>query len=92
MINMEELIRKMDELSELLNLVRKENVSDELFELCYNYRYEIIICRNTINKLNSDRMTPNQFLLVKQAKDNINRLYNFKDYILKLTLEKRDAI
>lgn len=85
MINIEDLIMKMDEISELLNSIKKENVENEVFELSYKYRYEIIKCRNMINNINKSKISYNQYLLIKQANDNINRLYRFKDYIIKLS-------
>lgn len=84
--NKEDLLYKMEELARLLDLVKRENVSEELLDLCHNYRHEIIVCRNTINTI-SNNMTYEQRLLLKQAEDNINRLYSFKDYIEKLTKE-----
>lgn len=84
MVDIEELFLKMDEISELLNSIREENVTKEIFELSYNYSYEIIKCRNTIKELVSSEMTYNQYQLIKQARDNIDRLYKFKDYIIKL--------
>lgn len=87
MINIEELLLKMDEMSKLLNSIKMENVTKEIFELSYNYSYEIIKCRNMINELISSEMTYNQYQLIKQARDNIDRLYKFKDYIIKLTIE-----
>lgn len=88
MINIEDLLIKMDEISELLNSIRKENVNDEIFELSYNYSYEIIKCRNMIKDIINSEITYNQYLLIKQARDNIDRLYKFKDYIIKLTIEE----
>lgn len=87
MIDIEELFLKMDEISELLNSIREENVTKEIFELSYNYSYEIIKCRNIIKELVASEMTYNQYQLIKQARDNIDRLYKFKDYIIKLTIE-----
>lgn len=86
MINIEDLIMKMDEMSELLNSIKEENVEKEVFELSYKYRYEIIKCRNMINNIGNSKFNYNQYLLIKQASDNIDRLYRFKDYIIKLSL------
>lgn len=86
MINIQDLIMKMDEMSDLLNSIKKENVSEEIFELSYKYRYEIIKCRNTIKDIENSNFNYNQYLLIKQASDNIDRLYKFKDYIIKLSL------
>lgn len=86
MIDIEDLMNKMEELSGLLNSIKKDNVSDEIFELSYNYSYEIIKCKNIINTLVNSEMTYNQYQLIKQAKDNIERLYKFKDYINKLAI------
>lgn len=85
MINKEDLLYKMEELSELLDLVREENVNEELFELCYKYRYEIIVCRNMILSIDINNMAYKQYMLVKQAEENINKLYSFRDYIESLT-------
>lgn len=86
MINIQDLIMKMDEMSDLLNSIKKENVSEEIFELSYKYRYEIIKCRNMIKDIENSKFNYNQYLLIKQASDNIDRLYKFKDYIIKLSL------
>lgn len=86
MINIQDLIMKMDEMSDLLNSIKKENVSEEIFELSYKYRYEIIKCRNMIKDIEKSKFNYNQYLLIKQASDNIDRLYKFKDYIIKLSL------
>lgn len=86
MINIQDLIMKMDEMSDLLNSIKKENVSEEIFELSYKYRYEIIKCRNMIKDIENSNFNYNQYLLIKQASDNIDRLYKFKDYIIKLSL------
>ena len=85
MINIQDLIMKMDEMSDLLNSIKKENVSEEIFELSYKYRYEIIKCKNMINDIGNSKFNYNQYLLIKQASDNIDRLYKFKDYIIKLS-------
>ena len=85
MINIQDLIMKMDEMSDLLNSIKKENVSEEVFELSYKYRYEIIKCRNIIKDTENSKFNYNQYLLIKQASDNIDRLYKFKDYIIKLS-------
>lgn len=85
MINIQDLIMKMDEMSDLLNSIKKENVSEEIFELSYKYRYEIIKCRNMIKDIENSNFNYNQYILIKQASDNIDRLYKFKDYIIKLS-------
>lgn len=77
----EDLLYKMDELGRLLSSIKKENVNQEIYELCYNYSHEIAICRNTICNISNDNITYEQSMLIKQAERNINRLYQFRNYI-----------
>ena len=87
-MNKEDLIYKIEELVTVLNLIDKGKVNKELMELCYKYSNELILYKNIIIEMDFNNITYNNYRLIRQAENNINKLYQFRNYIEKLNISK----